>query len=117
MIAHVVLFRPRPDLGTEEVAHLLTSFEKALRDITLVQRARVGHRITIGRGYEQMMRADYPYAAVLEFDSVSALRGYLEHPAHAEIGSAVFAAAADILVCDFEMGPGTDGISAVAAPI
>ena len=117
MIAHVVLFRPRPDLATDAIAHLLTSFEKALRDITLVQRAHVGRRVTVGRGYEQMMRADYPYAAVLEFESITALRGYLEHPAHAEIGSAVFAAAADILVYDFEMGPGTEGISSVAAPI
>jgi hypothetical protein len=61
-----------------------------------------------------MMRADFPYAAILEFDDISGLRAYLEHPAHADVGGAIFQTAEDILVYDFEMRSGGEGISAVA---
>lgn len=115
MIAHLVLFRPRPDLPADEAGHLIASFERALREIPAITRAQVGRRITIGRGYEQMMRTDYAYVALLEFDNVDGLRAYLAHPAHSGVGNAIFAAAADILVYDFETAVGSDGISAAAA--
>ncbi len=112
MIAHVVLFRPRADLSTLEAAQLIDAFEQALLGIPMIRRSSVGRRITIGRDYEQLMRTDFPYAAILEFDDVAGLREYLAHPAHSQIGAAVFAAAADILVYDFEMGVGTAGLTA-----
>lgn len=115
MIAHVVLFRPKPDLSAADASRLLAAFEQALVGIPMIRRASVGRRVSIGRGYEQLMRADYPYGAVLEFDDIAGLREYLEHPAHSDVGNAIFAAAEDILVYDFEMGSGTDAISAVAA--
>ncbi len=105
MITHVVLFRPRPDLSPPEAAHLLTAFQDAVAGIPSIRLARVGRRLQIGRAYEQMMRVDYPYLALLEFDDEAGLREYLEHPAHVEVGGAVFAAAADILVYDFETTP------------
>lgn len=117
MIAHVVLFRPKPDLLPVETDRLIAAFEQALAGIPAIRRANVGRRVSIGRGYEQLMRTDYSYAAVLEFDDVAGLREYLEHPAHSAVGGAVFAAAEDILVYDFEMGSGNDGLSAVAARI
>ncbi len=110
MIAHLVLFRPRPELPPQEADRLLAAFEQALLGIPAIRRSLVGRRVSIGRGYEQLMRADYPYAAVLEFDDVAGLREYLEHPAHSEIGAAIFAAAADILVYDFDMGLGLEGL-------
>jgi len=114
VIAHVVLFRPRPDLAPQDTESLLGAFERALTDIPAIRRSHVGRRVTIGRGYEQLMRSDYPYAAILEFDDIAGLREYLEHPAHSEIGAAVFAAAADILIYDFEMGAGLNGLTAIA---
>lgn len=97
-----MLFRPRPDLSPLEAADLLTAFQDAVAGIPSIRRAQVGRRLQIGRAYEQMMRVDYPYVAVLEFDNEAGLRDYLDHPAHQDIGGAVFAAAADILVYDFE---------------
>lgn len=102
MITHVVLFRPKPDLAPHQAAHLLAAFQNAVAGIPSIKRVQVGQRIRIGRAYEHLMRTDYPYVALLEFDDEAGLRDYLEHPAHSEIGGAVFAAAADILVYDFE---------------
>ena len=108
MIAHIVLFRPRADLSSAEAEGLVKAFEKAVNGIPAIRRARVGRRVTFGRGYEQMMRTDFTYAAVLEFDDLDSLHEYLDHPAHGDVGGAVFAAASDILVYDFEMAAGLE---------
>jgi hypothetical protein len=111
MIAHIVLFRPRADLTAEERTRFAGAFERSLRDIPTIRRAHVGRRTTIGRDYERLMRVDYPYAAVLEFDDVDGLRAYLAHPAHEELGARLFASAEETLVYDFEMGEGAEGIA------
>ena len=110
MIAHVVLFRPRPDLSMDDRRALIESFTTALRQIPSISRARVGRRILIGRSYEQLTRTDLPYAAILEFDHVDALKAYLDHPAHEEISTRFFAALADTLIYDFEMEGSADGL-------
>ena len=115
MIAHTVLFRPRPDLTTQDVDDLITAFQQALRDINEIRRASIGRRIRIGRDYEHLMAQDFPFAAILEFDDTAALRRYLEHPSHAAIGARVFASAEAILVYDYEMGHGAEGLTTIAA--
>jgi hypothetical protein len=92
---------------------LIESFATALRQIPSISRARVGHSITIGRSYEQLTRTDLPYAAILEFDHVDALKAYLDHPAHEEISTRFFAAIADTLIYDFEMEAGAEGLRAM----
>jgi hypothetical protein len=110
MIAHVVLFRPRADLGGAGRDALGRAFERALREIPSIRRARVGRRVTHGRPYEALMRADYQYAAVLEFDDIAGLHAYLEHPAHEQLAAQFFSAFEDALMYDFEM-------SGTAAPL
>lgn len=111
LIAHVVLFRPRTGLSAEDAAALGDAFARALNDIPFVRRARVGKRITIGREYEQLMAVDYAYAAVIEFDDVAGLKGYLEHAAHEELGRRFFESIEAGLVYDFEMMTGADGLA------
>ena len=103
MIAHVVLFRPRADLGSAGRGALGRAFERALREIPSIRRARVGRRVTHGRPYEALMRADYQYAAILEFDDIAGLSAYLEHPAHEQLAAQFFSAFEDALMYDFEM--------------
>jgi hypothetical protein len=110
VIAHVVLFRPRPDLSMDDRRALIESFATALRQIPSISRARVGQRVTIGRTYEQLTRTDLPYAAILEFDHVDALRAYLDHPAHEDIATRFFGAIAETLIYDFEMEGSADGL-------
>lgn len=106
MIAHVVLFRPRPDLGPEARAALSTAFERAVREIPSIRRTRVGQRVTHGRPYEALMRAAYPYAAILEFDDLAGLKAYLEHPAHEQLATRFFSVCEDALMYDFELSEG-----------
>jgi hypothetical protein len=113
MIAHVVLFRPRQDLSAESRRALASSFETALTRIPSIRRARVGKRITVGRPYEQAMRVDYTYAAVIEFDDRDGLKAYLEHPAHAQLASEFFSAFEEALMYDFELEDGTAGLAAL----
>jgi stress responsive alpha/beta barrel protein len=106
MLLHIVLFRPRPTLTETERASFINAFKTALRDIPSIRVARVGERVTHGRGYEQLMREDFSYAAVLEFDDVAALRAYLEHPAHDSLGAQLLAHSEATLIYDYLAEPG-----------
>ena len=107
MIVHLVLFRPRPTLTDEQSTALAEAFESALREISSIRRARVGRRIRIGREYERLMRADYPYAAVLEFDDQAGLLEYLNHSAHQHLATRFFESFEDALMYDFDLQDGT----------
>ena len=108
MIAHVVLLSPKPDLSHEDRRALLDALVTASRDIPSIRRFRVGKRVTHGLpGYEQMMRDDYEFAAIIEFDDVDGLKGYLLHGSHATIGRHFTASAARSLAYDYEMLDGT----------
>lgn len=116
MIVHVVLFRPRPDLSTDDRRALIDAWASALKEIPSIRRAQVGARIRIGRSYEALIRADLPYAAILEFDHADALRAYLDHPAHEAVSTRFFAAIADTLIYDFEMEGSADGLRGMLKP-
>ena len=113
MIAHVVLFRPKPHLPADARRRLVDGFTRAIRDIPQIRRARIGRRVTHGRPYEQLMRADYSYAAVLEFDDVDALKGYLAHDAHEALGAAFFECFEDTLIYDYELGDAPEQLTAL----
>ena len=115
MIAHVVLFRPRGDLSPDARRQLIASFETALTHIPTIRRARVGKRITHGRGYEALMAVDYQYAAILEFDDAHGLKAYLEHPAHEQLGTQFFDVLEQALIYDFELGEGPGAASDVSS--
>jgi len=113
MIAHVVLFKPRADLSPDARSQLVASFETALTEIPSIRRARVGRRITHGRGYEALMTIDYQYAAVLEFDDGDGLKAYLEHPAHEQLGAQFFEAFEQALMYDFDLAEGTGALAEI----
>lgn len=102
MIAHVVLFRPKPTLTDAEREALVASLERAVQGIPAIKRARIGRRILLNRsGYETLMAEHYEYSAILEFDNEDDLRAYLDHPAHAELGQRLFMSASAVLAYDF----------------
>ena len=103
MIAHVVLFRPPAALSLADTEALLDAMRVAFTSIPEIRRVRIGRRSLIGRGYENQMSEHYAYAAVLEFDSEAALRVYLDHPAHIDLGRRFFQSAEAALVYDFEI--------------
>lgn len=109
MIAHVVMFRPRPDLSREARDGLAAAFEATLGQIPSIRRARVGRRLILGRAYEALMRTDYPYIAILEFADRAALVAYLEHPAHAQLAARFFSTFEEALIHDFELAEPESG--------
>jgi stress responsive alpha/beta barrel protein len=104
MIAHVILFRPRPDLTEARRRETLDAFVTAVNSVPTVRRVRIGRRVRHGRpGYEQAMREDFQYAAVIEFDDLTGLTAYLEHPAHLGAAAHFTSSGATALAYDYEM--------------
>jgi len=102
MIAHVVLFRPKPTLSAADREELIASLRTAVEGIPFIRRAHIGRRILLNRpGYETQMTEHYEYSALLEFDSDADLRAYLDHPAHADLGRRLFLSADAVLAYDF----------------
>jgi hypothetical protein len=107
VIAHVVLFRPRPDLDIDGRRSLVAALEAVLGGVPSIRRVRIGRRLLIGRPYEALMRGDYSFIAILEFDDRAGLIAYLEHPVHEQLASRFFAAFEEALIYDYELGEGT----------
>jgi hypothetical protein len=103
VISHVVLFRPKAGLSSEERAALIDSLKHAVDGIPQIKRASIGRRILLNRpGYETQMAEHFEYSAILEFDSEADLRAYLDHPAHNDLGRLLFTSADAVLAYDFE---------------
>lgn len=115
MITHVVLFRPKADLPPAQREELLNSLRTALQAIPSISSARFGRRVLVDRAYEQLMTTHYEYAAMLDFESQTGLRDYLDHPAHEALAAAFFVSVQESLIYDFEVGEGTDGLERLSA--
>jgi hypothetical protein len=109
MVAHVVLFKPKPELDASARQQLIEAFQHALGNIPMIRRAHVGRRVLVGRPYELLMSVDYEYAAVLEFDSTADLKAYLAHDAHEALGRRFFEAFETALMYDYDMSA-ADGL-------
>jgi hypothetical protein len=103
MLCHVVLFRPRPDLTSDEVAELVRAVEEAHRVIPSIRRFHVGRRVVHGAGYEAVMRESFDYAAIIEFEDLAGLKAYLDHPAHRALGPRFMRSFESSVIFDYEM--------------
>ena len=104
MIVHVVLFSPKPDLSAADRGALLDALADAAKHIPSIKRLRLGRRVKHSLpGYEQMMREDYEFALMLEFEDLAGLKSYLQHPAHAAAGHHFTASASRSLAYDYEV--------------
>lgn len=114
MIAHVVLFSPKPDLPDPERRALIEALVRAAADIPSIRRFRVGKRVKHWMpGYEQLMQDDYEFAAIVEFDDLEALKVYLAHPSHAVIGQHFTSSAAKSLAYDYAIVDAADAVRLV----
>ena len=102
-VTHVVLLRPKPSLTAAEREALLDAMQHAFTSIAEIRRVRIGKRRQLGRSYEAMMTGNYEFLCVIEFDDEAALRAYLDHPAHAELGRLFYVSSEASLVYDFNM--------------
>ena len=100
-VVHVVLFRPRPDVGAEEQDGLLEAMRVAAREIPTVRGFRIGQHLDDAPQYRLSGFPSFPWVALVEFDDADGLRAYLAHPLHVELGARFNAAAADALIYDY----------------
>ncbi len=103
MVAHVVLLRVKASLSEPDREALLESMRVAFTGIPEITRVRIGKRILIGRGYETQMAEHFEYSAIIEFGSEAALRVYLDHPRHQELGRRFFESVEAALVYDYTL--------------
>lgn len=109
MISHVILFSPSPELTPAARRDLLDALVAASSQIPSIRKFRVGRRVKHGLpGYEQLMRDDYDFAAILEFDDLDGLKSYLVHPSHASIGRHFTASASRSLSYDYSLVDAVD---------
>jgi stress responsive alpha/beta barrel protein len=110
VVTHVVLLRPRAGLRAEERAGLADALRAAIETIPSIRRARIGRRVTFGRGYEQLMQTNYEFVALLDFDDLDGLRAYLDHPAHDVLATRFFQVLDDALMYDYDVDDGVEGL-------
>jgi hypothetical protein len=86
MIAHVVLFRPKPSIADGERRAFAQLLQQAFREIPSLSRVRVG-KVAEGSHAGSLELGDTTdfFVAVLEFANEKALRDYLTHPKHEEL--------------------------------
>jgi hypothetical protein len=109
VIAHVILFSPRPDLTPEARRELLEALAAASTLIPSIRKFRVGARMKHGLpGYEQMMQDDYGFAAIIEFDDLEGLKTYLAHPSHEAMGRHFGESASRALAYDYSLVDAVD---------
>ena len=115
MIAHVVLFAPKPDLPDAERGAVLEGLTAAAADIPSIRRFRVGRRVRHGLpGYEQAMPVDFEYVVMIEFDDEAGLHTYLQHPSHAAVGRHFTTSSAAALAYDYEIVEASDAKRLIA---
>lgn len=98
---HVVLFRPRPDLGDDERDALLEAMRAAAREVPTVRGFRIGQHIEKPVPYVLSGFPSFPWVALLEFDDEAGLRAYLAHPLHVALGQRFNAAADAGMIYDY----------------
>lgn len=82
-----MLFSPKGDLTQASKRSFAKSVVSACSSISSIRSARVGKRVAVDAGYERSFGDwTYEFAAILEFDTRSALVAYLRHPLHEKIG-------------------------------
>jgi hypothetical protein len=104
MIAHLVLFTPKPELSAEDRRATVLALERACVDIPEIKHARFGRRRVLGYAYDALATVHFEYAALLEFESETDLRTYLHHPAHVALGHHFRNSAAVAVALDFTIG-------------
>jgi hypothetical protein len=114
MIAHVVLYQPRPGLSAADRSRFHAALATALREIPSIRRARVGSRVRHGAAYEAVMPIDFEFIGILEFDHLAGLQAYLAHPAHAELGTLFYTSNAAALAYDYDV-PDGDPVATIAS--
>jgi hypothetical protein len=109
VIAHIVLFTPKPDVNEASLRAFARTMLNLATAIPAVKHAKVGRSIAVDPGYERSMgRVTYQFVAVLEFDDTAALLDYLRDPRHARLGKLFWEICADATILEVDWRSAND---------
>jgi hypothetical protein len=105
VIAHIVLFEPKPELTEGERRQFLATLRTAVSRIPEIKTARVGRTLSFLQMPENIIGLKtYSFAAILEFEDAANLQGYLQHPEHNPVREAFWKACSATLIVDVAVG-------------
>ena len=103
MIAHIVLFDPKPSLSDSEKRLFAQSVLRVTSRLSSVNKVSIGRRVDIDPGYGRSFGdKPYEYSAILEFTDREALVSYLVAPEHAELGRLFWESCARTIIAETE---------------
>jgi len=107
MIAHIVLFNPKPGASESDLRSFAKILQDACREIKAIQHSRVGRRAEIDAGYARSFgEKTYQFVAIFEFEDSAKLKEYLKHPLHKHLGKLFWEMCESTVVVEAAM---TDG--------
>ena len=99
MVKHIVLFKLKDTLSSEEKMQVMTSFKQAIEalpaQISVIRSIEVGFNINPAEAWD--------IALYSEFDSLDDVKTYATHPAHVAAGSLLAGAKESRSCVDFEI--------------
>ena len=109
MIGHLVFFNAKPEATDNQLRSFAKAISEACRQIPAIHRVQIGRRLIVDSGYARSFGdKTYNFAAIFEFRDDSALRQYLNHPLHHELGRMFWEMCESTTVVEVEL---TDGKS------
>jgi hypothetical protein len=109
VIAHVVLFRPRPDVTPDDRRAFVAALEDAFRNVPAIRRAVVGRALPGDNG------VDFPYVAIIEFDDERGFQSYLAHPLHRPVARLFHHTCAATTIVNAQMTDAREPLSGLLA--
>jgi hypothetical protein len=104
MIAHIVLFNPKPTASRELVLSCAQLLERLAREVPGVIRASAGRSVSIDAGYARPFgEKTYQNVCIIEFEDKPSLVAYLTHPLHRELGRLFWEMCESAVVLESEM--------------
>ena len=104
MIAHLVLFNPKPDVDASLLLSCAQLLGRLANEVPGIQRASVGRQVDIDAGYGRPFgEKTYKLVCLLEFDDKSSLVNYLNHELHKELGRLFWEISESAVVIETEM--------------
>jgi len=108
MIGHLVLFNPKPDATAGQLRSFARAISEACRHIPSISHVQVGRKVVVEAGYPRSFGdKTYEYAAILRFRDAEALKEYLNHPLHHELGRMFWDVCDSTTVVEVELTDGT----------
>ena len=104
MIAHIVLFNPKPDATDALLLSCAQLLDQLSREVPGLLRANVGQSFPLDAGYpREFGEKTYRNVCIVEFDDKTSLLSYLNHPIHRELGRLFWDLCESAVIVESEM--------------